>query len=324
MDRKNPDGHQTLFISWIRWHGRSSGLARDLGADCHFIDPGPGNVVLRYLRAIRKTRHLVRGSKFTSVIVMQPPLPALVAVCLFTRRKTTSVVGDLHTGAFEDPKWRWSTNLALALIRRRGFAIVTNESLAARARKRGAQAVVVHDAIDSPAGAPHGETSESGHVLVPLSYANDEPIAQILGAAATLPRVPFVLTGRAPDAVVQSAPSNVAFAGYVSDERYNELLHGAAAVLALTTRKHTMQRAGYEAMSARRPLITSDFPELRAFFEDGARYCGPDEAEIAREISSALRDSTQLSGRMDDLAAQRLAEYRAAISAVSELLVSRE
>src|SRR4029077_4589570 len=82
----------------------------------------------------------------------------------------------------------------------------------------------------------HHESSRRPRVLAPFTYRWDEPVAELLSAAAACPDLDLVLTGSAPDSLRRSASDNVRFTGWVSDADYQALLSSADAILCLTTR----------------------------------------------------------------------------------------
>ncbi len=307
-----------MFISWIKYHGRSADLARALSMDAVFIEGGSGNPIRRYLRQWQRTRAAIRDARPGSIIVMQPPLPALLAVISSARGRQAQVIGDLHTGALEDPKWRWAAGTILRILKRRGFAIVTNAPLAERVRKAGVETVVLHDLIPSwPADlsetfddATLADLTSETFVLVPLAYANDEPVDALLQAARAAPGVRWVLTGKAPARVREAAPSTIRFTGYVTNEDYARLVHRAAVIAALTTREFTMQRVGYEALGAGRALITGDTRTLRDYFGASALYVRPDAESIAQGAEQALANRDTLAAAMAELREAKVEEER--------------
>jgi glycosyltransferase involved in cell wall biosynthesis len=175
--------------------------------------------------------------------------------------------------------------------------VVTNDELAAVCRRAGVRTFVLHDLLTAPSGQPAGSrrsTLAQAQVMVPLSYANDEPVAEILEAAALLPDVSFVLTGAAPEKLVANAPANVQFTGYLDNPSYDSLFTGSDVILALTTRDLTMQRAGYEGLQAGVPVVTSGFDTLRRYFGRAAVYTQPEARAIADAVRSALGDNEAL------------------------------
>jgi hypothetical protein len=310
-----------VFISWTAFHGRSRDLAELLPATSYFIR-STGPAPLRYLRQWRDTARVLRRERPDVVVVMQPPVVALLAVRAAARG--ARLIGDLHSGVFLDPRWTWATALTLRLLRGANAALVTNGPLADRARAAGVETFVVHDPVFDgarPTAAPEAEAvaalvDAGDYLLVPLSYANDEPLDAILEAAGRTPDLRWVLTGRAPAALRASAPSNIVFPGFVSAGDYQVLFDRAAVVLALTDRPLTMQRVGYEAMIGGRPLVTSDSAVLRDYFGDAAVYVASTAESLAGGARRALADRDGLGARIRVRKQHQMAELRAAVAAV--------
>ncbi len=307
-----------VFISWTRQNGRTADLALALGLTPEYVYlESPLGLPGRYARQLRATRTLLRRTAPARAVLMLPPAPALLSFLGSRRHRPERLVFDLHTGFFLDPKWAWSARPALRLMRRLGgTAIVTGDALRRECERAGVPAVVLHDAI----GEAEPPREHSGFLLCPLSYANDEPVAEILAAAALTPDIEWRLTGRAPEPVVAAAPPNVTFTGFVSDVEYSELVRASLAVVALTTRARTMQRAGYEAFSAGVPHITSDFPELREFYAESGVFAVP----AAHAIVAAVRDLAErraaLVAALVRVRAIRIGEQRRDLDAVRAAL----
>ncbi|MHA3683350.1 glycosyltransferase [Leucobacter sp. HY1908] len=305
-----------MFVSWTRSNGRTEDLAGALELSTEFLFRRSRFGLLgRYVHQARATRQAIRRAAPSSVMLMLPPAPALWALRGVLARDTP-LVADLHTGFFLDPKWTWATRPSLSSLRRHGdIAIVTNNHLAQVCRRQGVEAVVLHDLIveRAPQSAQH-------YLLCPVSYANDEPISEILKAARLTPDVEWRLTGSAPAAVRSAAPSNVSFTGFLDADEFDRSLAESAGVVALTTRPHTMQRAGYEAFNTAVPQITSDFPELRDFYRDSAVYATADAQSIAAAARELLNRRASLVERILALRPQRVAEQQAALATVHQFL----
>lgn len=160
------------------------------------------------------------------------------------------------------------------------------------------------------------------HVLVVNTFSADEPLDEIMRAAARLPGVTFHVTGdlrRAARVLQGETPDNVRLTGWVSDPDYHGLLRGSDVVLCLTTRDHTMQHGGYEAMASRKPLVTSDWPLLREVFAAGTVHVDNSSEAIAAGLQRALDEREALSREMAVLGAQRDAAFRTAIAGLRQL-----
>ncbi|WP_158037542.1 glycosyltransferase [Gordonia sp. CNJ-863] len=204
---------------------------------------------------------------------------------------------DVHSGAVNDPRWRWSFPL-LAKLFEDSCLIVTNLALLESERIADATKIIVlHDIL--PRGSqptPLANSRSSVPTIVfPASYADDEPITEILEAARMRPDWCWVLTGNAPEEVRQLAPSNLRFTGYIEQSAYLEVIRSADVVLALTRREATMQRGGYEALANCRPIVASSTQVLKSFFADSALYTDNSSSSIASVVDQALTSLPSLS-----------------------------
>lgn len=299
---ENTTGH---FISWTRENGRTRDLATKLGLRAAFIYP-PGGAIRRYLRSIVMTSRILASSGNSAVFVMLPPTPLLLTILMLCRIDRSRLFFDLHTGFFYDPKWSWARLWSLRMMSG-STVVVTNKNLKVVCEKQGLHAVVLHDALDLGKEPAYGMASEK-YVICPLSYANDEPVDAILNSARATPGVHWYLTGRAPVRVREKAPSNVKFTGFISDVEYGALVANASAVVALTNRRDTMQRAGYEALMAHIPVITSDFQVLREFFESAATYVPVGSSDFSLQVLDVMHREAQLRTDAERVLKQRMTE----------------
>ncbi|MFJ4167905.1 glycosyltransferase [Paenarthrobacter sp. NPDC089714] len=316
-----------VFVSWIDFHGRSEGIARRLGIDEWSDGGGSGPLPLRYLRLWLSTRKFLRQYKPTEVIVMQPPVVALLAVRAAVG-KDVRICGDLHTGTFYDPKWKWASKLVAKLLGAPNLAIVTNQALADQAQDNGAEALVLHDLIETyPEVGELGEFEDVNlaalqaktYVLVPITYSYDEPLAELAAATHLAPNLVWVFTGRAPESFKTDCnPGNTVFPGFVSRSEYLRLLGHANVLVAPTTEEDTMQRAGYEAMCAGKALITSDTAVLKDFFGTAALTVPPEAELYAEAANNAVHRQAELERLIVDLRTRRVREQTTALKRLSE------
>jgi glycosyltransferase involved in cell wall biosynthesis len=305
---------RAVFVNWFPYHGRSDGIARSLGIRAWFSDGGRGPTAVREIRRWRETTRLLHQERPDAVIVMQPPVIALWCIARYARRNPIRIAGDLHTGVFDEPGNRLAMRHTLRLLRRHGIAIVTNDALAAVADAQRCPVLVLHDLIEAaepdltrPVDPILARLHERPYVLVPLAYAYDEPVDELLAAAKSTPDLQWVFTGRPPRSVSSAAPPNVAFPGYVSNDDFSKALSQAAAVVAMTKNENTMQRAAYEALSYGRPLVTAATKVLSDYYGGAAEIVTPRAVDIAAGVRRALADDTA-SDRMIELRTRRIAE----------------
>jgi glycosyltransferase involved in cell wall biosynthesis len=306
------------FISWSAQNGRTRDLAPKLGLDAWFAlhpDEVRLPLLLRYLRCTARTTRLLGQVEGPTVAVMMPPLPLLLIAVVWAHRGDRRLIADLHTGFFADPKWRWATSWSLRLLRRH-VVIVTNRSLADRCRRAGVRDVhTLHDPLDvdlRTGTSPSEMHVQRPCVVAPLSYASDEPVAELLEAARQRPEVFWYLTGRPPRRLELDTPPNVLMTGFLRRSDYVALLDRSV-VVALVTRDETMQRSGYEAMMLHRPLVVSDWPLLQDFFGDAAVYTSADAESIAGGVQLALERQRALQVAMARQHRRRLDEQQASL-----------
>ena len=153
------------------------------------------------------------------------------------------------------------------------------------------------------AGGGDGES-----VVFVASHSSDEPIAEFVAAVRMLgPDVRVYVTGdtgRLDRAVMESAPSNLRFTGFLPEREFQELLGSCAVVVALTTAPHTLLCGAYEAVAAGKPLVLSAQEDLLDYFSRGVVPTGNDARSMAVAIRKALTEKTRLRGEIMALKAE--------------------
>ena len=71
--------------------------------------------------------------------------------------------------------------------------------------------------------------------------------------------------------------------------------------MVLVKNNHTMLCGAYEAVAMEKPLITSDWPVLRSYFNRGTLYVDNSPEGIERAVSEVLVRKTQLAFEMKEL-----------------------
>jgi glycosyltransferase involved in cell wall biosynthesis len=308
-DLRGPGRPPVLFVSWAFVRGRCSEIAEALGgASVSVYDPRFSDrriAPLRYLVSSVITAAILVWRRPRSVIVTNPPIfPGLVAFA-YGRLTGTPVVLDSHPGAFGRKDDRVSARMLPVhrwLARRSAAVMVTADGFVEEVQSWGGRGVVVHEA--PPAWRVEGPSpaGERPNVLFVAVFAKDEPVAEVVEAARRLPDCDVLITGdvrKAPPGLVESAPANVDFVGFVPEDEYVALLEGADVVVALTTEPLSVMRSAYEAVYARRPLVVTDWPELRSLFPF-AVPTGNDTESLADAIRVAVDERDCLVGHVEE------------------------
>ncbi len=256
----------------------------------------PATVWLKYLVQMWRTWRLLRQEKPRVVLMMVPPVFICLPVYLYCRRFRAGYITDTHTAAFTMSRWKPLLFLNAWFYRRALTNIVTNAHLAEQVAAWQAPRVVIGDLPVTFEKIKPFSLNGRFTITVICSFNSDEPLDEIWQAARRLPEVDFYVTGKlkdAPRSLLEQKPNNVQLTDYLALDAYAGLLQASHAVMVLTTRDHTMQRGAYEAMALGTPIITSDWPLLRATFSQGAMFVNNSPEGIAhavRTLQSAWRE----------------------------------
>jgi hypothetical protein len=201
-------------------------------------------------------------------------------------------------------------------------------SLAPLVRTWGARAMAMGYVFEAEAPPTEAYPLPAGtNIAVPCSFNSDEPVAIVFEAAARLPRVHFHLTGdprRLPPALAASKPDNVTLTGYLALTEYTGLLRAADAILALTTQNQTFQTGGAEAVWLGRPLIMSDWPELRHLFDKGTVFVTHDAESLAAAVLAVEANGPALAREMGALKGEFDAERQAKVRRLQAVISGDE
>lgn len=285
---------KATFIVWgPPSHGpRSKVFARELGiGSLHYIYPNASrgffSALYRYSMQAVATWRILRRERAQVVFVQSPPSLAVLCVFAYARATRTHYVVDAHSAAFQ--YWFWmSPRWLFRLLARNAIAtIVTNPHFETTIRQAGGAALVVRDIPTSFERAGEHTLTGKFNIAVVNTFAPDEPLTEILAAAAELPEVQFYVTGKlknASPALLAHASANVHFTDFLPDAEYYGLLASVDAVMCLTTRDNTMQRGACEALSLGKPIITSNWALLRDYFQQGTVHVANTASDIRRGV----------------------------------------
>jgi glycosyltransferase involved in cell wall biosynthesis len=318
----NPD--RRLFISWVKYTTRSASFAKAIGAEAHFLNQAEGWGPLKYVPRKIAMLWLLLTRRPKVVLCMNPPyfVGALAwFYCLFFDARFTL---DSHSAAFDSRKWTWMMPLHSFLVKRAAASTVTNPELARRVEAMGGTAVVLSDIPYTMPAGDYPVAADKFTLCFVCNYAEDEPIFEVFDAARALPDVHIYVTGnekKATDEMRAVKPDNATLTGYLSNEEYAGLLRQVDALLVLTTRDHTMQRGGSEAVTVGKPLITSDWPILREIFSAGTVHVDNTADGIRRGIEAVQANPQQYAQEILQLRERREARWAEVRAKLEALLV---
>lgn len=347
------DLRSTLFLVWgPPAHGpRSRVFARKLGiGQPHFIYSttrrGMLAAPLKYSYQTIATLRLLWRLRPRLIFVQSPPNLAVLIVYIYCIFSGARYIVDAHSDAFTSPFWSRPRWLNRFLARRAVTTIVTNEHFQEQITRGGGHAFVLRD-IPTTFPDQTGFPVQGGfNVVVVNTFADDEPLSEILQAAERLddaaldsteqtttvqatPHIHFYITGktsRAPQPISArlsqpgALPAHVHFTDFLPDADYYALLNSADAVMCLTTRNHTMQRGACEALSLGKPIITSDWPLLKDYFHRGAVHVDNSAAGIHAGVRQMAAHHDHFQTEIKELQKDQLREWRQKIGLLNSLI----
>jgi glycosyltransferase involved in cell wall biosynthesis len=324
---------RALMVTWAPYSGRSEGLAQHLGIRNYFIHylafQRPWIAPLKYPLQAAATLRLLGRERPAVVLVQNPPPVAPLVVALYAAVTGAGFIIDSHSEAFLIRRWRWTLPLQRWLARCALATVVTNAHLAGVVRRWGAPALI---AVDPPITIPSRDgdaepalepPADRFTVVVVSTFADDEPIGEVLQAARALPDVRFAITGDpayARPEWLAEPPPNVEFTGFLQRDAYFARIRCANALLVLTTLDHTVLRGAWEALDLGQPLVLSDWPILREYFCRGTVHVVNTAASIAAGIREARAREAALRAEMVALRAERRQAWRQAQQALEALI----
>jgi glycosyltransferase involved in cell wall biosynthesis len=292
------------FLAWTDRTERADEIAESLGGVARRFDGyrlrGRATAPLRYVLNTAATAWWLVRRRPRAVITQNPPVFLGLIAWIYGCVARTPVLLDSHPASFgrkDAGIWRLLLPVHRFLAVRARLVLVTGAELAAEVHRWGGRAAEVHEA--PPVGltaTPALKLDGRLKVFYVGVFAPDEPIEAVIEAARLTPTVDVLVTGdvrRAPAGLVEGAPDNVTFVGFLRRDDYRAGLADAHAVMALTTESSSVVRSGYEAVYAGRPLVTSDWPVLRETFPYAVHVMGR-----SAELAAALEGLEQ---RYEDL-----------------------
>lgn len=304
---------------WITWEKqrRNHSMSLQTQARLYELSYPSKHRLLRYINLGLATLKIIAREK-PSVVFYQNPSIALAALVTAYKKITAqqfSLVGDFHNAGVFPPVGQ---RLARWIAKNSDLVIVTNSSLQSVVEGWGAKSISIPDPIpDLPLH--HQQAGESEcktySVLFICSWAEDEPIAEVISAARKIleanPDTPIGvrITGRpqlqrfVPDGKI---PSNVELTGYLSDEDFEHELNRADAILDLTTRDNCMVCGAYEGVAVEKPMILSGNEATKNYFNKGVLFTDNTDDDLALKLTALLKNHAQLSQDIKTLKSELL------------------
>lgn len=317
-----------LILAWAPHSRRSEMFASELDGKLYCIHylrfQSPRYAPFKYVMQSLHTLWVLFKERPLAVHVQNPPFVCGLVVSLYCLLGRTRFVLDHHSAAFSSV-WNWALPIQRFVARRAVTNIVTNQHWADIVLSWGAHALIMFDPFRSLGEGEAFAVTPGFNVAFVGTFAPDEPLDAVIRAAAVLPDVHFYITGdtkRAPKGLLQRLPANVTCTGFLPDAQYIGLLRAVDATMVLTTRDHTLQLGGCEAVSIGKPLITSDWPYLRQVFSKGTVYVSNSCDGIRNGVVEMRARCQELGKEMIELGQDGRREWNIRLAQLKEMISS--
>jgi glycosyltransferase involved in cell wall biosynthesis len=168
------------------------------------------------------------------------------------------------------------------------LTIVTNKYLAEMAENINGKAFVLPDKLPALQPSKQLQLKDGFNIFLISSFNKDEPVIEVINAAYRLQdeNVNVYVSGnytKLEEQVRNSISDNVVFTGFVSDDDFVNYLYSSDAIIVLTKVDYCMLCGCYEAVSASKPLITSNKQVLQEYFYN-AIFINNNENDIVNAV----------------------------------------
>lgn len=267
-----------IIISWGHGTQRSTSIASILGIDDIHI---PYPYLSKYLKPLNyivtsvKTLLMLLKTRPKSIIIAVPPtilVYSVFAYKLFNRN--VNIIIDCHNGVLRK---EWKSLPFLKLLFNKSHNVISHNSYVKPYIDKtfNIETYVLGDPILKPKIHENKNYSnyiipEKVNILVPVSYAEDEPIDEIILAASEIhENYNFILTGRYTKFFNSNyKPPGITFTGFITYNEYANLLNCVDICLCLTLDEKIQMCALIESISMSKIIVCSDNPVNRLNFND--------------------------------------------------------
>ena len=321
---------ETAVIYWGPSNLHAEAYASRLDAplfNIHYLGwkRGPLVALIKYVPQFLQTWAVLLRHRPSVVYVIISPVFAALSVYLYCLFSGAAYVMDVHNHALYGDKWRWSIPLVGFLARRALVSVVDQPRNAQLFDSWGAKVLILErppKAISSDR-LKYIDDPNRFSVTVINTFAPDEPLDPIFGAARKYPDVPFYILGdtsQAENGLLNIAPPNIVFTGYLHGEDYWNRLYSSRAVIALTTAEYSLLSGAIEAMALGKPPILSRRQALKEYFTKGTVFVDHTAESIVVGISELQQNEDRLIEEISELNTEKQLRWEAVVEELMTLI----
>jgi glycosyltransferase involved in cell wall biosynthesis len=292
----------------------------------HYLLPQrPLLAPIKYIPQCLKTWIVLLRQRPSAVYVFISPVVAALCVYLYCWLAKVPFIMDVGGHAIISRKWAWSVPLVRILSRKARVNIVDQEAFRKLFESWGAKTLLLERPPLGSNKKLSGLLSEDGRFTITLisTFSPDEPIEAVLEAAKQLKDIDFFILGdtrKANRKLLNKAPDNVTFTGYLAGDDYWERLVSSQIVMALTTASNSLLSGAVEGMALGKPLILSNQPTLTTYFEKGVVFVDDSVEGIVEGVKTAQVQQYCLAQEISELAVEKRERWENEFQKIWDLL----
>ena len=276
---------------------RSKSLTTAIDIDMLVISHAGGRLKSYFFSTI-ETLIIVCREKPDVVFAPNPSIVLTYILLLVKIFLGFKFISDSHWGGITAFNGNYYLQKALNICNRSAdLVLVTNKLHADFVESIGGSALVYEDPLPDLSKYKTEIDTLDKSVLFICSYDIDEPYHSTFEAARILVKDGFKFYASGNYSKIGINPNDyehVIFLGFVSEDLFYDRLFKSDVVIDLTEYDNCLVCGAYEAMSAERPLVTSDRPCLREYFDRGTIFTQHDSQSIAEAVRRAYLERHNL------------------------------
>jgi len=280
---------------WVTWENqiRNRSMTTALSIPLYIINYKTSRII-RYILCIVKTFLLLIKEKPKVVFAQNPSVILNLFLLILRPIFQFKILSDAHFGGVEAYNGSRIFQKILDYNNRcMDAVIVTNMEHARHIERVGGKAFVCEDPLPDLSRFYKPNMDGEKNVFFICSYAIDEPYTIAFDAARLLfdEGYRFHVSGNYQKVGIDPKMyPHIHFLGFVSESEFYKTLFQSQVVLDLTSRENCLVCGAYEAMSALKPLVTSDRLVLRQYFNRGTVFSEHNLQSIADSVRYAYEN----------------------------------
>ncbi len=309
---------------WIAWEkqNRTLNMSKIVGAELYIFNYD-NKPFLRYFLCMFFSLLQMIKCHNAIVFVQNPSVFLAIEACILKKIFSFKVVVDRHSNFMlgqvnkKSPKYFLFHLLSNYSLKHADITIVTNNQIAKRVTAAGGNAIILPDPLPDltkfSTVTNDLQKSTVFSILFPSSWANDEPISEVVEVCRLLQKeIVVYVTGKPKskyEKLLKNIPPNFVCTGYLTDSEYFSLMARCHVVMPLTTFPELLVCGGYEGVSLDKPLLLGDTPTLREYFYKGTVFTKCEIDELYNSIIYARANYHILKGQVLELHKELLLEW---------------